>query len=165
MRLVRKSLFVLAVILISAIVIASILYYELGTKPNAPQASPSPTNIPTQNPTASQAKGILTSIQSPWTGEGSYGHGWNSNIILYLGNSGDGPTTISDFVINGKSYSSYSPVPTVSPSIENGYTLLPHQSVTITIKLIDQPFPLYHGANELYVLTTDGQSLRIYLGS
>jgi hypothetical protein len=38
MRLVKKSLFVLIVILISAIVITSILYYELGTKTNVPQA-------------------------------------------------------------------------------------------------------------------------------
>jgi hypothetical protein len=110
-------------------------------------------------------KVFLISNQSPSVGEGSYGHGWNSTIILYLENIGDGPTTISDFVINGKSYSSYSPVPTVSPSMGNGYTLSTHQSVSFTIKLINQPFPLYHGANELYVLTTDGQSLRIYLGS
>ena len=165
MRLVRKSLFVLAVILISAIVIASILYYELGTKPNVPQASPSPTNIPTQNPTASQAKGILVSSNSPDVGEGSYGHGWNSTIKLYLENIGGGPATISDFVINGKSYSSYTPVPSVNPSIQNGYTVSAFQSITFTIKLINQPSPLYQGANELYVLTTDGQSLRIYLGS
>jgi len=153
----------LVVILISTIVIASILYYELGTKTNVPQASP--TNIPAQKPTAPQAKGILISNHSPWTGEGSYGHGWDSTIILYLGNVGDGPSVITNFVINGKSYSNYTPVPTVTPSIENGYTVISHQSVTFTIKLIKQPNPLYEGANELLVITEDGQSLRIYLGS
>ena len=141
MKLDRKSLFALAVVVISVIFIASILYFEMGTKGN------------------------LISTHSPYTGESSYGHGWNSTIKLYLENIGVGPATISDFVINGKSYSSYTPVPSVNPSIENGYTLSPFQSITFTIKLINQLFPLYHGANELYVLTTDGQSLRIYLGS
>lgn len=91
----------MVVILISTIVIASILYYELGTKTNVPQASP--TNISTQKPAAPQAKGILISNHSTWTGEGSYGHGWDSTIILYLGNVGDGPSVITNFVINGKS--------------------------------------------------------------
>lgn len=63
------------------------------------------------------------------------------------------------------SHSNYTPVPTVTPSIENGYTVISHQSVTFTIKLINQPNPLYEGANELLVITEDGQSLRIYLGS
>jgi len=145
MRLERKSqfklVFALVVVVMSVIFVASILYYAIGTKGN------------------------LISTHSPYTGESSYGHGWNSTIKLYLQNVGGGPATISDFVINGKSYSSYTPVPTVNPSIENGYTVTPFQSITFTIKLINQPFPLYHGANELYVLTTDGQSLRIYLGS
>jgi hypothetical protein len=141
MRLERKSqfklVFALVVVVMSVIFVASILYYAIGTKGN------------------------LISTHSPYTGESSYGHGWNSTIKLYLQNVGGGPATISDFVINGKSYSSYTPVPTVNPSIENGYTVTPFQSITFTIKLINQPFPLYHGANELYVLTTDGQSLRI----
>ena len=141
MRLQRKSLFALAVVVMSVIFVVTILYFAVGTKGN------------------------LISTHSPYTGESSYGHGWNSTIKLYLENIGVGPATISDFVINGKSYSSYTPVPTVNPSIENGYTLSPFQSITFTIKLINQPFPLYQGANELYVLTTDGQSLRIYLGS
>lgn len=45
------------------------------------------------------------------------------------------------------SHSNYTPVPTVTPSIENGYTVISHQSVTFTIKLINQPNPLYEGAN------------------
>jgi hypothetical protein len=141
MRLDRKSLFGLAVVVMSLIFIVTILYFAIGTKGN------------------------LISTHSPYTGESSYGHGWNSTIKLYLENVGGGPATISDFVINGKSYSSYVPVPSVNPSIENGYTLSLFQSITFTIKLINQPSALYQGGNELYVLTTDGQSLRIYLGS
>ena len=112
MRLDRKSLFGLAVVVMSLIFIVTILYFAIGTKGN------------------------LISTHSPYTGESSYGHGWNSTIKLYLENVGGGPATISDFVINGKSYSSYVPVPTVNPSIENGYTVSPFQSTTFTIKLI-----------------------------
>jgi hypothetical protein len=68
-------------------------------------------------------------------------------------------------VINGQPYSSYNPVPTINPSIKNGYTLSPNQSVTITIQVINQPLALYQGTNELYVLTTMGNSLEVYLGS
>lgn len=141
MKLDKKSLFALAVVVMSLIFIATILYFAIGTKGN------------------------LISTQSPFTGESSYGHGWNSTIKLYLQNVGGGASTISDFVINGKSYRSYTPVPSVNPSIENGYTVSPFQSITFTIKLINQQTPLYQGANEIYVLTEDGQSLRIYLGS
>ncbi len=145
MRLDRKSqlklVFALVVAVISVIFVASILYFAIGTKGN------------------------LISTHSPYTGEGGNGQSWNSTIKLYLENVGGGPSTISDFVINGKSYSSYTPVPSVNPSIENGYTVSPFQSITFTIKLINQPSALYQGANELYVLTKDGQSLKIYLGS
>ena len=141
MRLDRKSLFALAVVVMSLIFIVTILYFAIGTK------------------------GHLISTHSPYTGESSYGHGWNSTIKLYLENVGGGPATISDFVINGKSYRSYVPVPSVNPSIENGYTLSLFQSITFTIKLINQTSALYQGGNELHVLTTDGQNLRIYLGS
>jgi hypothetical protein len=136
-----KLVFALVVVVMSVIFVASILYFAIGTKGN------------------------LISTHSPYTGESSYGHGWNSTIKLYLENIGGGPATITDFVINGNSYSSYVPMPTVNPSIENGYTVSPFQSVTFTIKLINQPAALYQGGNELYVLTKDGQSLRIYLGS
>ena len=114
-------------------------------------------------------RSLISAEQNPqlylYVGEGSYGDGWNWTIILELENIGNTPVTINNMDINGQPYSSYNPVPTINPSIKNGYTLSPNQSVTITIQVINQPLALYQGTNELYVLTTMGNSLEVYLGS
>jgi len=86
---------------------------------------------------------------------------WNWTVTLGLENTGNATAIINDIVINGQSYSSFSPVPIVTPSIKNGYALLPNQSVTITIQETNSTSTPFQGSAEIYVLTAIGNSLSI----
>jgi archaellum component FlaF (FlaF/FlaG flagellin family) len=85
--------------------------------------------------------------------------GFNGNIwnmTFTLENTGNATAIINNIIIDGQPYSSINPVPTINPSIENGYALSPNQTVTITIEgTSTQPF---HMGGELYVLTAIGNS-------
>jgi hypothetical protein len=98
-------------------------------------------------------------------GEGTYGQGWNWTISFDLENTGNTAITINNMLINGQVYSSINPAPLITPSIKNGFTLSPDQTVTMSILVVNQPKALYQGTNDLYLITTMGNSLRIYLGS
>ena len=97
--------------------------------------------------------------------EGSYRKVWNWTITFDLKNTGNTPITINNLVINGQPYNDISPVPSINPSIKTGYTLSPQQSATMSVKVINQPIALYQGTNSLYILTTLGDSLEVYLGT
>ena len=97
--------------------------------------------------------------------EGSYRKVWNWTITFDLKNTGNTPITINNLVINGQPYNNISPVPSINPSIKTGYTLSPLQSATMSVKVINQPIALYQGTNSLYILTTLGDSLEVYLGT
>jgi len=87
-------------------------------------------------------------------------------ITLTLENSGNATAIINNIILNGQSYGSYNPTPTINPSIQNGYALSPSQSVTITIQDTNSSTGL--GANhgvQAYVLTAIGNSYSIYIGS
>ena len=55
-------------------------------------------------------------------------------LTLNLKNTGNTNATITNIIMDGQPYTSFKPVPTVNPSIENGYILYPNQNVTITIQ-------------------------------
>ena len=92
---------------------------------------------------------------------GLQGNGWNMTFILQ--NIGNATAIINNIIIDGQTYSSINPIPTVNPSIENGYALSPNQSVTITIHG-SSPNP-FHNGGKLYVLTAIGNSYLFYLSS
>ena len=94
--------------------------------------------------------------------DGGY-NGNNWNMTFTLKNTGTTTATITDFVIDGQSYSSINPSPTINPTIENGYALPPNQTVTVTIQgTSPQPF---HNGGKLYVVTATGNSYLFYLSS
>jgi outer membrane murein-binding lipoprotein Lpp len=106
----------------------------------------------------------ITFINVNWytagTGYGEYD--WT--LSLALENIGNATAIINNVIINGQSYSSFKPIPIVTPSIQNGYALSPNQSVTIIMQ----------GSNSsnapssdsyVYVLTAIGNSYSYYLGS
>ena len=86
---------------------------------------------------------------------------FNWTLSLDLKNAGNTTAIINDIVINGQSYSSFSPVPIVTPSIQNGYELSPNQIVTITMQGTN-PASALGDNSTIYVLTAIGNSYSYY---
>jgi hypothetical protein len=93
------------------------------------------------------------------------GNSYNWTLTLDLKNIGNVTAIINNIIINGKSYSSFNPVPIVTPSIQNGFELSPNQSVEITLKNTNSTSAPHYGTY-VYVLTARGNSYRSpFIGS
>jgi hypothetical protein len=117
-----------------------------------PTALPSPTNS-TQNTSSAYESLTFSHFSYQYVGVGDI---YNWTVTYTLTNTGNTTAIIDNLSINGKPYTSYNPLPTINPSIENGYSLLPAQSVIITMNetnSITQPF---HANAQLSVLTATG---------
>jgi hypothetical protein len=88
---------------------------------------------------------------------------YNWSVTLDITNTGNSTAIINNVIIGGQSYSSFNPVPTVNPSIKNGYSLAPKQSITITIREINSTAnPKLYLTTEFDVLTAIGNSYSYY---
>jgi hypothetical protein len=104
----------------------------------------------------------ITFINVSWYAFGNfYGAIINWTLSLDLKNTGNTSAIINNIIINGQSYSSYNPVPIVTPSIKNGYELSPNQSVTITMQSSNSASALSDDSY-IYVLTAIGNSYSYY---
>lgn len=104
----------------------------------------------------------LMLIDNDW-GFHAVGEIYEWNFTAVVKNNGSVTAIIRDIAINGQSYTSMDPVPTVSPSIENGCSLAPNQTITITIRnsnSTSQPFGFVSG--KIYLMTEAGNSYLIY---
>ena len=91
---------------------------------------------------------------------------WDWNLSLNIKNTGNTNAVINNIAINGQSYSSFNPIPTVNPPIKNGYALSPNQDVTITIQGTNtSTVPTFHKDSVINVETVIGNSYSTLLGS
>jgi hypothetical protein len=164
---IMTPVLLVAILFVSAIAVTIICYNRVVSDRNStpsptpvptPPPSPTPLIAPTYSPTNNSPNENLTFINF----NGSNGlqvEGWDMTFTLQ--NTGNAIAIINNIIIDGQSYSSINPVPTINPSIKNGYALSPNQTVTITIHgTPPQPF---HKGGKLYVVTAIGNSYLFYL--
>jgi hypothetical protein len=128
--------------------------------PNAEQ--PSPSQSPTPTPRALYENLTFSNVTGNSLG---IGDSYNWTLTFTLTNTGNKPAIIDNITIDGHPYNSYDPVPAISPSIENGYSLLPNQSVKITMKETNSTSQPFHENVPLNVFTQSGNSYSYYFGS
>ncbi|HMK94118.1 MAG TPA: hypothetical protein VK536_01835 [Candidatus Limnocylindrales bacterium] len=99
----------------------------------------------------------LTLSNVSWFYQGAGGiYDWN--ITFDVTNNGNATAIINNVILDGQSYNSLNPVPTISPAIEKGYTLLPNQTVLIIIKETNSTFFPFRNGGLLDVTTAIGNS-------
>jgi hypothetical protein len=87
--------------------------------------------------------------------QNNYNYKWT--LSLNLKNTGNTNATITNIIMDGQPYRSFSPIPIVNPSIENGYILYPNQNVTITIQGTNTTIaPNVYAGRMIYVVTAIG---------
>jgi len=116
-----------------------------------------------KNSTSSSEKLTLSNFSNSW--EGVVGSGiWDWNMSFDITNNGNATAIINNIIIDGQSYNTLKPAPAISPSIVNGYALLPNQTVSIFINETKTAFMPFHSGGVLYVATAIGNTYSLNIG-
>jgi hypothetical protein len=167
-KIIAISFFLVVILFVSVVAVTIIYYNSAVSDKNSKTPTPTPVPTPTPSPTMQPIPTYSPTINSPNENltfinfNGSNGiqvEGWVMTFTLQ--NTGNTIAIINNIIIDGQSYSSINPVPTVNPPIQNGYALSPNQTVTITIH--GTPPPPFHKGDKLYVVTAIGNSYLFYL--
>jgi hypothetical protein len=173
----NKKIIAISLICLAILIVASIIFFAfilpkpilvspkvLPPSPTpTPTATPSPTPLPTPtySPTNNSPNENLTIIDGNGGMHGVEGL-YNWNLTANIENTGITTAIITNIIIDGQPYASMNPVPIITPSIENGYSLSSNQTLTITIFDNNSQTQPFHNGGKIYLVTAIGNSYLLY---